>query len=78
MRDENGIWRRQVIERQYRWRCGVRNGRWRPTHELAGDAAVSAGLATWEKIGRRQQLHLGPLVEIEERRAPARRAKSPR
>ena len=68
---EGGIWRREQPKSEYRWRCGTRTGRWRPTHDLAGDAAVSAGLATWEPFGRSRRLHLGPLVEIEARRAPA-------
>lgn len=75
MRGEDGIWRRPVAAREYRWRCGERAGRWRPTRDLAGDAAVSAGLATWERFGRGRRLHLGPLVEIEERSAPAQGTK---
>lgn len=70
---EGGIWRRSLAAREFRWRCGDRNGRWRPTHDLAGEAAVSAGLATWEQMGRGRRLFLGPLVEIEARNVPARR-----
>lgn len=55
-------WRKQPVL-EYRWRCGRRKGRWRPSHVAAADAAVSAGLA----IREGSQLYLGPLVEIEER-----------
>lgn len=67
---EGGIWRRPQPAREYRWRCGLRSGRWRPTYDAAGDAAVSAGLAIWEEQGPGRKLYLGPLVEIEARNAP--------
>ena len=75
MRGLDGIWRREKPQSEYRWRCGVRTGRWRPSYDAAGDAAVSGGLATWEQFGRCRRLHLGPLVSIESRPVPARATK---
>lgn len=71
MRGADGIWRRPLPLREYRWRCGHRSGLWHRTYDGAGEAAVRAGLATWE--GKR--LFLGPLVEIEARDVPPRRIK---
>lgn len=72
---EGGLWRRAAPPVEYRWRCGLRAGRWRPTYKDAADAAVSGGLATWEGTGRARQLFLGPLVEIERRTGPAKSTK---
>lgn len=57
-------WQRR-IPLEFRWRCGLRSGNWRASHAEAGEAAVRAGLASWEG----KTLFLGPLVEIETRRA---------
>lgn len=62
-------WQRR-IPLEYRWRCGVRSGNWRASHAEAGEAAVRAGLASWEG----KKLFLGPLVEIETRRARTKKA----
>lgn len=68
---EGSVWRRKEPVREYRWRCGTRTGLWHDNAQGAGDAAVRAGLA----IREGKQLYLGPLVEIEARTAPTRRAK---
>lgn len=68
---ERSVWRRPGPVREFRWRCGKRNGLWHDNEKGAGEAAVRAGLASWEG----KQLYLGPLVEIEHRIAPARRTK---
>ena len=64
MIQEHVQWQRR-IPLEYRWRCGLRSGNWRRSHAEAGEAAVRAGLASWEGT----TLFLGPLVEIETRRA---------
>lgn len=48
---------------EYRWRCGLRSGRWFKTYKAAGNDAVRRDLAWWEG----ERLLLGPLTEIESR-----------
>jgi hypothetical protein len=55
-------WRREP-PKEFRWRCGLRTGRWYASERDAGEAAVKAGLACWHG----KMLFVGPLVSIESR-----------
>lgn len=51
------------VGRRYRWREGVRKGRWLPTNEEAWEAAAKAGAAHKDEHGR---IFLNALTVIEE------------